>query len=184
MAVSDRINSALVHFGNGNDESALLEVCSAIDQTAKLRMPKGRVGERFRAFIHEYRTFIYAGCFGFSLWQFDEIVVDKIDNTLGKLLYKRARNPVVHEAGLDGTLKIRSTDGIEIGGPCIGLGRYFILACILAVIGDPVNRGQRLPGNPTLDLPNLRFEINNIWGEFPLINSKLQDAVKRTLENR
>lgn len=183
MAISDRIEQALSHYRNSNFDSSLLELGSAIEATAKLKWPGVGVGERFRNFIHEYRHFIFLGAFGWSMVPMSDISIGQHENTLAKILYKRMRNPSVHDAGVDDVLLIIDS-GLSIAGPKFGLGRDFILALIICVIGDPVNVNEKfkrpLPGQ-SIGLFYIPF--TNAWGHFDALSSWLygQTKLSRTL---
>lgn len=69
-----------------------------------------------------------------------DIQLDEVENNLSKILYVRARNGMVHDGELDRFEIIES--GIGLAGK-VQLGRGFILALCLAVIGDPVNRNEK-----------------------------------------
>lgn len=174
MAVSDRIEASLSHFRAKNYDSALLELSAAIDQTAKLRSPnEKKVGVRVRAFLHDYREFILFGAMGFGVQIFGDLNVDKVDDTLAKLLYKRVRNPVVHDAGINETFEVLDEPGIMMAGPTIGLRNFFILAAILAVIGDLANRWQRLKVDQTLAFGDVKLRVNECWGNFEAIKKAI-----------
>lgn len=176
MAISDRVEAGLAHFRAKNWESALLELSAAIDQSAKHRYPgENKVGVRFRSFITHYREFIMFGAMGFGVRIFGEIELDKVDNTIAKLLYKRVRNPVVHDAGLNEDFVVMNEPGMTLGGPSVGLGNFFILAAFLAVIGEPANHRERLKVDQRLAFGGVDISVNNSWGQFDSIEKMIVD---------
>lgn len=178
MAISDRIEQALSHYLNGNFDSSLLELGSAIEATAKRKWPDVGVGERFRNFIHEYRHFIFFGAFGWSMVPMSDLSIGEHENSLAKILYKRMRNPSVHDAGVDDLLEIID-NGFMIPCPKFGLGQGFILALIICVIGDPVNKNEKFKRPiPSRFIGSIELPFTNAWGKFDALSSWLYAQAK------
>jgi hypothetical protein len=176
MSVGKRIEKALAAYYQKDYESAILQLCPAIDATAKRRQPKDKVGVRFKAFIHEHRSFIYWGVMGWGprfIFTGDaDMELDRIDNTLSKLLYNRARNGMVHDGEFD---RLEVIDlGIRLIPEQLGLGRGFILALILAVIGDAVNQREKLERDLTINVGKVSLDLNKLWGKFGDISGPLE----------
>ena len=57
--IGRRIDTAIGHLINKDFENALIQVCIAIDGTAKKKWQSYKPGKRIRTFIDEYEAFIY-----------------------------------------------------------------------------------------------------------------------------
>lgn len=175
MAISDRVEQALRHYENNNYDSCLLELCTAIDVTAKRKWPdlENKVGQRFRDFFHEHRHFIFFGAFGWSMVPIDELSISEGEATLAQILYKRVRTTSVHDGSVDAVLDVID-NGFMLAGPKIGLGRGFILALIICVIGDPVNKNEKSK-NPLQDhtIGSVSLPLNCSWGQFAALSGWL-----------
>jgi len=179
MAVSNRIEQALIHYYNKNYDSCLLELCTAIDVTAKRKWPtEDKVGKRFRDFFHEYRHFIFFGAFGWAMVPMDDLSLSAAEATLAHILYKRVRTTSVHDGTVDAVLEVID-EGLMFADPKIGLGHGFIFALIMCVIGDPVNKDEK-SDRPlesrtigAIDLP-----LNNSWGQFEALSGWLYAQAK------
>lgn len=174
MAISARIEQALIHFDNNNYDSCLLELCTAIDVTAKRKWPgEDKVGKRFRDFFHEYRHFIFFGAFGWKMMPMNDLSISSAEATLAQILYKRVRTSTVHDGTVDAVLEVID-EGFMLAGPKIGLGRGFILALIMCVVGDLVNKNEKSERplqSQTIGYINL--PLNNSWGQFEALSGWL-----------
>ncbi|MDQ2821281.1 MAG: hypothetical protein M3Y65_12945 [Pseudomonadota bacterium] len=178
MALSDRVAQALIHYDNKKYDSCLLELCTAVELTAKKKWPQdNQVGSRFKAFFHEYRHFIIFGAFGWRMVPFDDLKISEADATLAKLLYNRMRTAVVHDGTIDDGLFLVD-EGIVIADR-FGIGREFILALIIAVVGDPVNSGEQfsVPVR-SLQIGAVPIPLVDAWGQFPALDQWLKAQAK------
>lgn len=180
MAISDRLEQALIHYDNNNFDSCLLELCTAIDVTAKRKWPEleNKVGQRFRDFFHEYRHFIFFGAFGWSMVPMDDLAISDSEATLAQILYKRMRTASVHDGGVDTVLEIID-NGLTMAGPKFGLGRGFILALIICVIGDPANKTEKFK-HPIREriIGSVELPLTDAWGHFEALSGWLYAQAK------
>lgn len=177
MAISDRLENAIKHYANKDYESALLELSPAIDATSKRRQPKDKVGARFKAFIHEHRSFIFFGALGWGVRLVftgdGDVELDKAENTISKFLYVRARNAMVHDGELD-RFKVLEENELRLD-EAVGIGRGFILALILAVIVDPVNNREKFKMDLAWEIGKVKLNLNDYWGKFKDIETLLHE---------
>jgi hypothetical protein len=182
MAVSDRLEQALIHYDNDNFDSCLLELSAAIDVTAKRKWPEldkpGKVSQRFQDFFREYRHFVFFGAFGWLMMPIDDLELSTSEATLAQILYKRMRTPSVHDGSVEAVLEIIDT-GLKVAEPKFGIGRDFILALIICVIGDPANKTEKFK-HPVRNriIGSVELPLADAWGQFKTLSSWLYAQAK------
>ena len=158
-------------------ENALIQICIAIDGTAKKKWPSYNPGRRIRAFVTEYEAFIYQ--FGSG----GGIRLPGIAPARGRImlpggelpdvLYKSIRCVLQHGDDLAEFVTIREGNdflAVENGKWVMNTG--FIDGLIFSVVVDEVNAGEVCESNPTYSLRGIELQFNEIWADLGTIESR------------
>lgn len=146
-------------------EGALVNLFPAIDQTAKRRRPKDRVGSRIKAFLEDEEALISAVATGNI---FTRIFVDGVSIT--DALYKFGRTSIAHEGELDPRLQVNRTGSIEIGSDRWNLPSSYILGMSTAVMAAPENQNEHMNDQATFTLFGRQIPINDLWGQKAMVH--------------
>ena len=157
-AISRRLESCIPLYMQKDYEGCLVHLFPALDKTAKLRMPKGKVGERIKNFINDQHTIITYVATGNSI---GALVVDGV--TLPDAIYKFGRNPIAHEGELDPRLQITEDGMMSISDIWI-LPSTFILGLIISVITAKENTTDTINGDFAVTINGNKFKLNELFG--------------------
>jgi len=166
VAISDRIEKAILDLSINDYENALVQISIAIDATGKKIKPKSKVGIRCRSFINENHSFIYHVAMGGSLKIHSEgkILYGELGD-LGQILYKSVRCALLHEADISKTIIFKN--GFALGqrnGKFI-ITTNMLFGLILAIVGEPKNNNEIMKQNLTVSLNGIVININEYWGK-------------------
>lgn len=157
-AISRRIHSCWEHFEQGNHEEALINFFPALDQTAKRRRPKERVGDRIKAFLKDEQGFISALAISAH---FASLTIDNY--TFPEAIYKFGRNAIAHDGELDPRLSFNNEFGMQIGERW-NLPSSYIAALAISVMTAPENSDEFIETNKTIRFYDHTFHYNELWG--------------------
>lgn len=109
MSVRERLEDAVILWSNGRTHGAWIQVLIAAAATSRMRFPRMRDGEAFRAFIREVTPTIFdadapAIPGGISVNFYNEVRGDGV--ALDHLIYSHLRCNLVHEAVLADEVKL------------------------------------------------------------------------------
>lgn len=184
MAIADRIKEAVDYMNLGNPVSALIQVCIAVDATAKKELKDKRVGDRITKFLRNNQEFILLIGLGKArggasdhIFQF-KISEGKYEyKKLEEVLYELVRCTLLHEGDLSS--KVVIVPQLELG---FSKDRQFKLSVgliwgmILAVVASPANSDQQLPNHYLIPIKGQNKALNELWGKkeelLQLIRSK------------
>ncbi len=172
MAISDRILECINKYNANDLDNALIQVCIAMDGTAKKEYPKiKKVGERFRTFIKSNQDIITFFTFNTNIFincQFGEYTIEQF-------IYKVLRCGLLHEGDIPEMFEFAETGGpIEIGDRKWRLPKTFVFGAMLAVIGAHSNSGENLPEDLTVTIMGQQFTVNQLWGRADIIRTTLE----------
>ena len=171
--IGRRIETAIGHLIDKDYENALLQVCVAIDGTAKRKWPGSKPGKRIRQIVQEYEAFI---------WQFASsggIRMLGSNGSRGKislgsdlpdLVYKSIRCVLHHGDELSDFVIIRDGNnmiGIDTGKPVLNKG--FIDGLLFSVVADEMNEREICNPHLTYSLNESTITINDAWGRLQAI---------------
>ena len=172
MAVADRIKEAVDKMNLGESINALIQVCIAVDATAKKEYPGYKVGKRIKGFLRNNQGFLTRVAFGNIEVQGDIELQFVSKNgkqealTLQEVLYKLVRCSLVHEGELSDRVQI--TPNLILGFSKEGkflLAHGLIWGMIIAVIGSPVNSKELVPDHYWIGIGGQRKALNELWGK-------------------
>jgi len=167
-----------------NYENALIQVCNAIDGTAKKKMPyEKEPGKRIKKFVKEYEAFIYqfASAGGLVLKGSCNKTgrISYPGDDLPEILYRSIRCVLLHGDELSDFVMILAETGIiGISKAKIVLNKGFIGGFLFSVVSDEVNKGEFCDSLPTYSFSGSVIKINEVWGNMQRIEI-LQD-IKRS----
>jgi len=169
MSIADRVVECMHKYETNDLDNALIQVCIALDGTAKKEYPKvKKVGERFKAFIRENQDII-------SFFTFNGMVfIDcKFGSyTLDQFIYKVLRCGLLHEGGIPTMFKFG-----EPGTPATlsdaqwSLPKTFIFGTLLAVVGASSNLKQVTGDHYKVVILGNEFKLNDLWGNAEIIRN-------------
>jgi hypothetical protein len=172
MAISDRILECINKYNTNDLDNALIQVCIAIDGTAKREYPRiKKVGERFKEFIKFNQDIITFFTFNTNIFincQFGKYTIDQF-------IYKVLRCGLLHEGDIPDMFEFAEAGGpTEIGDRKWRLPKTFVFGTMLAVIGARSNSGLRLPEDVTVTIMGQQFTVNQLWGRADIIRTTLE----------
>jgi len=164
--ISKRIFETFRKLHEGDLENALLQVCLAIDATAKNKYGKKTgVGARFRKLIddnEQFIRFVHMGGKTYLLVTGDLKFADR--GKISNVVYKYMRNPLVHEG--DSTSNIAFSTESKIGheGEKFIVNHYLIWGLALVVVGDSTNDNCNFDEEIEILIDEVELKINSLWG--------------------
>ena len=172
MAVRDRIKEAIDKLSKGDYENALIQVCIAVDATAKKEYPGKKTSHRCKKFLRKNQAFITKVGLGLLEIHGDiffgpsDSVDKKRDKSLEEVLYKLVRCSLLHEGKLAEEVEFTTKNifGISREGVII-LPINMIWAIILAIVGSEVNAKERLLAYSTISIGKTTIRLNELWGK-------------------
>jgi hypothetical protein len=171
--VGKRIETAIKHLMEKDYENALIQICIAIDATAKKKWKNNKPGKRIKLFIKEYETLIYqfASSGHLKLARGGKI---SIGNELAEVLYKNIRCVLLHGDSISDHIIIEEkyTIGIIKGKIIINIG--MIIGFLLSTVVDSVNQYERCDFSYVIDIAGVNIDVNQIWGNI----NKLEQIIK------
>lgn len=172
--ISRRVDTTIKHLKDQGYENALIQVCIAIDATAKRKWPSYKPGKRIRNFVEEYEAFIY------QFASAGGIMLEGTGNMRGKIvfpggelpgiLYKSVRCVLHHGDELSHHLVIEKGNtiiGVDQGR--IVMNEGFIDGLLFSVVSDKVNEREFCDSLPTYAFSGSTIKINEVWGKVHLI---------------
>jgi hypothetical protein len=155
-------------------ENALIQICIAIDGTAKKKWPSYKPGRRIRAYITEYETFIYQFGSGGGI-QLQGIPPERgriilPGGELPEVLYKSIWCVLQHGDDLAEFVTIREGNNflaVENGKWVMNTG--FIEGLVFSVVADEVNVGEACKSNPVYYFRGNELQFNEIWADLEAI---------------
>jgi len=172
MAIQDRVKEAIDKLSMNDPINALIQICIAIDATGKKEYPKEDTSVRCKNFLAENRGFISRVSFGKLVIRGPILFPFKLQNgttkhkTLEEVLYHLVRCSLVHEGDLPNEVEItpKPQIGMTVDGKVL-IPIKMLWALILAVIGSPDNKSQRLPPGYKASIDDVTVDLNEFWGQ-------------------
>lgn len=173
-AIGRRIDTAIHHLMAQDYENALIQICIAIDGTAKKKWPSHKPGRRIREFISEYETFIFQFGSGGGIRLLGippgrgKVIV--LGGELPGVLYKSIRCALQHGDDLAEFVTIREGNNflaVENGKWVINTG--FIDGLVFSVVADEANAGEVCASNPVYAFRGIKLQFNEIWADLKMI---------------
>lgn len=169
MSIADRVVECMHKYKTNDLDNALIQVCIALDGTAKREYPKvKKVGERFKAFVNTNQDII-------SFFTFNgNVCVDCRfgEYTLEHFIYKVLRCGLLHEGEVPAMLKFAQPGtAITLSNKQWTLPKTFIFGLLLAVIGAPSNSKQVAGDHFNVLIMSKEFKLNELWGRADIIKN-------------
>lgn len=171
MGIPDRVLSAVQHMQNGAYESALHDICSAIEPTAKAEYG-GSGPEVYKRFVTENTLLItrlaFGGGgieemnFGFSHPRIRE-TADGLSG-FDAMVYTAIRCGLYHESSMPPNLVFHAGAEIEVKDDLLRLPSSIIHGIIIAVVVSPVNAAQTGGGSAGIVCGGVRVPFELLWG--------------------
>ena len=162
--IGRRIDTAIRHLSVKDYENALIQLCIALDATAKKKWKSKKPGERIKLFVSEYETFIYQfATHGKLILHSGGKIV--IGSELPVVIYKSIRCVLHHGDELTNYVIIPEQNnliGIEHGKFILNPG--FIDGILFAIIVDEKNRHEKCNPSLIFHFNGKDICINDCWG--------------------
>jgi hypothetical protein len=177
MSIANRVIESINKYNSNDFENALIQVCIALDGTAKNEYPRiKKVGERFRCFIQANMDIITFFTFNTNIF----INCSFGNYTIDQFIYKILRCGLLHDAELSSMFKFTEPgEHITIGTKQWCFPKTFIFGTLLAVIGASSNSNQRVDDDLAVSIMGNNFKINDIWGKSTLIRKTIGSPVAK-----
>ncbi len=182
MATGDRISQCIKHYLQGDSENAFIQLCIAIDATAKNQYPGAKTAKRCKKFLRENLPFV--------LWTLTNGTPSKIANfsfefrTSGSpsgtrkfedVIYSAMRCTLLHEGSLPENVEFINASAIIMRNGRLYFPHALIGALVFAVLSSPANSIERAPLNVSLTFGTETFDVCYLWAN--------REAMKAAIRN-
>ena len=175
MSIADRVEESINKYNSNDLENALIQVCIALDGTAKKEFPSiKKNNKRFKAIVSAnidiitfftFNTNVFVNC------KFGEYTIEQF-------IYEVLRCGLLHEGEISARFRlIEAGEPILIGGNQWCFPKTFIFGTLLAVIGAPSNSNQKVEDHLSVKIMGSQFKINDLWGRADLIRQAVGPPV-------
>ena len=183
MTIAKLIAEAITKLEAGDPEGALIQVCIAVDATAKREHPsvtKNHV--RYKRFLHDNLALI--GGVAIDVWAKEEFRLRyqhkdvKTDAngccTLEDLLYHVVRCCLLHEGQIPQDMCFVPERVIRMGTRGkLELPYSLIIGLLLAVVGSPTNAREKIPKRFHINANGRIMPVSKLWGRKHRIDKEL-----------
>ena len=172
MSIETRVKNAIQHFSQGNSESALHDICSAIEATCKRSLGKGG-GGNYKRFVEENIEVITRVATGgmvrtygiHVLYDHPKIPKDSGGGcSLQDILYHVVRCGLYHESSIPNDIVFHETTLIGNYDGILYLSKGFVLGLVVAVMIDPSNAEFAGPDGMAFACQGGSIQFDEIWG--------------------
>ena len=175
MSIADRIKESIDKYNSNDLENALIQICIALDGTAKNEFPNiKKNARRFKALVKANMDIITFFTFNTNVFincRFGEYTIEQF-------VYEVLRCGLLHEGELSARFKFTEPgEPVLIGGKQWSFPKTFIFGALLAVIGASSNANKRVADDFSVMIMGSRFRINDLWGHADLIRKAMGPPV-------
>ena len=168
-AISRRIEKALKAITDEDYEEALLNIFPALDKTAKKRRPLVGVGVRITEFIRDEGKYITGLTTSNSIGNFRTIEYD-----LAQVIYKFARNSLLHEGEIDESILTINKEGHFSFGPGYwSIPESYVKGLLVVIILAPENKHTFGCNKYEMNIINKKYNLGTLWGRKDFFKIKL-----------
>lgn len=169
MAVSDRVQEALVKIKKHDIDNALIQLSIAIDATAKKMYPHRKNAQRIKGFLQAKRSFIWwcllngipnaNGEFCLSFANKGYVPIEDI-------MYKYIRCSVLHEGKIPDNITFSYVEYIRVNADgSLILPVAYLQAVLWAVICSTENKGEKMTCDYFCCFGKEKVNLNDFWGD-------------------
>jgi len=178
ISVGQRMQEAIDHMDRGDYALALTPACIALDITSQRHFGAKRSGRTiYKRFIQEHLWLItYMGFPGLMAttiripFSHPEVKADAAGNIgIEDVIYHVIRCSLVHSD--DKSAKVTWNNTISFGSDNSGnliLNHQLIWGLIGAVVFSPANKGESIPDQYWLRIPDFKMFISELWGRIDI----------------
>jgi len=169
--VPSLIEKSIIEFCYGNYFQGMLNICPAIDSTAKKRYNIKENGKRIKQYLNDELPNLISLGSGIRADFKAGTTVNIHSETLGGLIYKFIRNPIIHEG--EWSKRVVLADNFTLGYDPLGkivLPKALLRNLPVVVVGSIENASLKF--NNLLEIegsPNKWHDLNNYWGKIDKI---------------
>lgn len=181
LSTMNRLTHAIDSVSLGDYESALLDIVTLIDSSAKKLYGTKKVGRRFRKLLDDKKVLIF-WLFTGGRFNVDGIhVTFGTDNpkTLSELIYDPLRNALVHEAQFPKDMRIITEPAFGYDNGVFLFPRSLVLALLLMLISLPCNVRYKERLTYGLSLGGTTIDLTGVWGNEQLLIAELEKVFGR-----
>jgi hypothetical protein len=169
MSIGKRVTKAWQELMNGDPEGALVQICTAIEKTAKLEGKRKAGG--YKRFVDENMPIITSVGVGVALkaiklggYHHPELRPAP-DGTvpLQDIIYHVIRCRLYHDAGLPADLEI-TEDRIGVENGHLLMPKHLVTGMVLAVVAAPINKKERTDPTFFVIAKRITFYLDQVWG--------------------
>lgn len=172
MSIETRVKNAIQHFSQGDSESALHDICSAIEATCKRSVGTGG-RSNYKRFVEENIEVITRVATGGMVRThgvhvlYDHPNVPKGSGggcSLQDILYHVVRCGLYHESSIPNDIVFHETTLIGNEDGILYLSKGFVLGLVVAVMIDPSNAEFAGPAGIGFPCQGGSIQFDQIWG--------------------
>lgn len=172
MSIDIRVRNAIQHFAQGDSESALHDICSAIEATCKRAVGSGG-RSKYKQFVKDNVEVITRVATGGMVRTYGIHVLYDHPNvqkdagggcSLQDILYHVVRCGLYHESSIPKDIVFHDTTLIGNENGILYLHKGFVLGLIVAVMVDPANAEFTGPAGLGFSCDGGSIQFDEIWG--------------------
>jgi hypothetical protein len=176
MTIADRVKESIDKYNSNDLENALIQICIAIDGTAKKVYPHTKNNSKAR-----FKDFVIANLDIITFFTFNTNVFINCqfgDYTIEQFVYEVLRCGLIHEGELSSRFRFTEPgEPIQISLNQWCLPKTFIFGTLLAVIGASANANERITDYYAVEIFGSPFKLNDLWGRADLIRQAIGPPV-------
>lgn len=182
MAVSDRVQEALIKLEEHDVDNALIQLSIAVDATAKKMCPKLKNAQRIKSFLKAKRAFIWWSLFNGvpnSDGEFHLSFADKGYVSIEDIMYKYIRCSLLHEGEVPVNISFDYVEYFKVNADSsLILPVAYLYAILWAVISCNENINERMTRDFFICFGSKKANLNDYWGD----EVGLRDAIRNGFE--
>lgn len=181
MAISDRVKECIDKLEKNDPVNAFIQLCIAIDGTAKKEYPGKKTSERCKEFLRNNLPFIMWSltngtpneCKSFE-FGFSENEKPSGYTKFEDVIYSVLRCSLLHEGEMPSKVQFTFDNYIAMIDGKMMFPVALIGSLLFAVIASPVNQKEHIPNHYSFLFGNKRITVNDLWGNM----NAMKDAIR------
>ncbi|WP_027630690.1 hypothetical protein [Ruminiclostridium cellobioparum] len=182
MAVSDRVQEALIKLEEHDVDNALIQLSIAVDATAKKMFPQLKNAQRIKSFLKAKRTFIWWTLYNGipnSDGEFYLSFADKGYVSIEDIMYKYIRCRLLHEGEAPANISFDYVEYFKVNADSsLILPVAYLYAILWAVISSDENKNEKMVRDFCVCFGLKKANLNDYWGD----EVRIKDAIRNGFE--
>jgi len=181
MALASRVSQCIKHYHQGDSENTFIQLCIAIDGTAKNQFPGCKTSVRCKRFLRENLPFVLWSLTNGTPCNTSEFTFEfqAVGSPSGKrnfedVIYSAMRCSLLHEGTLPENVEFTHEDAIIMRDGRFHFPHALIGALAFAVISSSANANEIPPRGVSLRFGTKSFDVRDLWAD----RTATKDAIR------